>query len=301
LEGFAIMVMDTLLVPGTLWLRTLEQTRRAWRTGTLHSLPARSFRLTQNGLRFIVRVLDRSHRLPPPDHEPAAPDPFDPPESELLIGPLTDTHLCVLNKYNVLDHHLLLVTRQPVDQEMLLDSDDFTALWRGLQECPGLGFYNGGAAAGASQRHKHLQLIPCDPIILFPLASLITAVARRRKLGSTRRLPFRHTIVRVDLTIDATPVTAARYLMERYRALLAAAGLPVIAGSSCQPAPYNLLMTREWLLLVPRTTAECEGIAVNALGFVGALLARNEVELQRLRAIGPLTLLSRVSLPASAL
>jgi ATP adenylyltransferase len=295
------MAKETVLVPGTLWQQTLEQTRRVRRTGKLHSLPARSFRLDQNKLCFIVRVLDRTYRSQPPHREPATPDPFDPPESELLIGPLTDTHLCVLNKYNVLDHHLLLVTRRPVDQEMLLDSDDFTALWRGLQECPGLGFYNGGAVAGASQRHKHLQLIPCDPIVLFPLASLITAVARRRKLGSTRRLPFRHVISRLDLPTDAAPATAVRCLMESYRILLAAAGLPVIAGSSCQPAPYNLLMTREWLLLVPRTSAECEGIAVNALGFGGALLVRDEAELQRIRTIGPLTLLSRISLPASAL
>src|SRR5690606_39595052 len=37
--------------------------------------------------------------------------PLMPPEPELLVAGVNDTHLCLLNKYPVLDHHALIVTR----------------------------------------------------------------------------------------------------------------------------------------------------------------------------------------------
>ena len=40
------------------------------------------------------------------------------------------------------------------------DGADFDALARGLAAIDGLAFYNGGTVAGASQPHKHLQLVP---------------------------------------------------------------------------------------------------------------------------------------------
>ena len=52
------------------------------------------------------------------------------------------------------------MTRAFEEQTDLLNLEDFAALWFCLQEIDGLAFFNGGKIAGASQRHKHLQLIP---------------------------------------------------------------------------------------------------------------------------------------------
>jgi ATP adenylyltransferase len=51
------------------------------------------------------------------------------------------------------------------------------------------------------------------------------------------------------------------------------------AGNSPPAASYNLLVTRQWLLWVPRSQEFFEGISINALGFAGALLAKDTVQL----------------------
>ncbi|XOZ35161.1 hypothetical protein ACMDCT_04200 [Halomonadaceae bacterium KBTZ08] len=65
--------------------------------------------------------------------------------------------------------------------------------------------------------------------------------------------------------------------------------------TSEQPIPYNLLATQNWLWLVPRSREQYEGIAVNALGFAGALLVRDAEMFRQLEATGPLHLLAEVT------
>ena len=60
----------------------------------------------------------------------------------------------------MLDDHLLLISRRFVPQEHVLGPGDFVALWSIFEPLGGLAFYNGGAVAGASQPHRHLQWVP---------------------------------------------------------------------------------------------------------------------------------------------
>jgi ATP adenylyltransferase len=48
------------------------------------------------------------------------------------------------------------------------------------------------------------------------------------------------------------------------------------------------------MLLVPRSVEHYESISVNALGFAGSLLARDERELELIRERGPLGVLEDV-------
>jgi ATP adenylyltransferase len=79
--------------------------------------------------------------------------------------------------------------------------------------------------------------------------------------------------------------------------MLGEVGLPVdrIGSDGSQPGPYNLLVTREWMLLLPRSKESFRTISVNSLGFAGSLFVRNERELDTLRALGPMTLLREVA------
>ena len=70
-------------------------------------------------------------------------DPFARPEPELFVADLSATHYALLNKYNVLDRHLLVITRADVDQDAPLDAGDFEALTACMAGQPVLGFYNG--------------------------------------------------------------------------------------------------------------------------------------------------------------
>jgi ATP adenylyltransferase len=87
-------------------------------------------------------------------------DPFSPCEEALRVGDIGERHFLLLNKFNVLAHHLLIVTKDFEPQESLVGEDDFAALFACLDRFDGLGFYNGGTVAGSSQPHKHLQIVP---------------------------------------------------------------------------------------------------------------------------------------------
>jgi ATP adenylyltransferase len=60
-------------------------------------------------------------------------------------------------------------------------------------------------------------------------------------------------------------------------------------------APWNLLVTRRWMLVVPRLCEGFEGVAINALGFAGSLFVRDDVQLETIKRAGPMTALRAVS------
>ncbi len=93
-----------------------------------------------------------------------------------------------------------------------------------------------------------------------------------------------------------SPLTAAEILLERYHTLLCAVGLNVVDGNK-QSGAYNLLATREWMLIVPRSQEHFQSISINSLGFAGALLVRNEQEMQLLKSQGPMNILKNVAVP----
>src|SRR5699024_10677445 len=105
----------------------------------------------------------------------AAKDPFAPPyESDLVVGELAPAHMVLLNKFPVLDLHALAVTREAEPQTHLLTACDCEALLRLLYSWDSLVFYNAGPEAGASQAHKHLQVIAMSAL---PQQSVIQALA----------------------------------------------------------------------------------------------------------------------------
>jgi sulfate adenylyltransferase (ADP) / ATP adenylyltransferase len=286
---------------GTLWGRLIDRTHHAITSGTLLTIPTECDSIEQNGVRFIVRILSnlvrkdedqkkRSTASPGKDFNP-----FLPYEEDLFVADLSDTHLCLLNKFNVVDHHLLIITRAFEEQENWLNLADFVALWMTLLEIDGLAFYNGGKDAGASQRHKHLQLVPlplAPGAAGLPIEPLIASADFQGTVGQSPTLPFRHAIALLPPPSLTTPTEAAIATLDLYLTLLQALGFST--NGTRQSGAYNLLMTRRWMMVVPRSQESYEAIAVNSLGFAGALLVRNADQLQRLQELQPLTLLKHV-------
>ncbi len=284
---------------GELWQAVTKTTEQAIRAGALVPIPTGYQFIEDQGVRFFVRVLAALARK---DEERKAREaagaagrpvnPFLPPEQELTVAEVSDTHIAILNKYNVMERHLLLVTREFEDQEMLLTQRDFAALAQCMAEYDSLGFYNGGAEAGASQKHKHLQLVPL-PLApegpRIPIDPLIAGVAD----SDITRLPgfsFRHAFVR----LTGGPVSET--LFRVYGELLQSLGMtgPPHHGLLRQSQPYCLLVTRSWMLVVPRSSEHFEDISLNSLAFAGSLFVRNEQQLERLAAYGPLRALADV-------
>ena len=163
-----------------------------------------------------------------------------------------------------------------------------------------LGFYNSGRVAGASQPHKHLQMVPLPLAPSGPPAPIETSDRRARPARLRRPrslLPFPHAAAAVDPAWARRPEEAGQPALERYHELLRAAGLLGTAdpGPATRIAPYNLLVTRRWMLVVPRAREFAGTISINALGFAGSLFVKDHEELESLREIGPMAALQQVA------
>ena len=136
--------------------------------------------------------------------------------------------------------------------------------------------------------------LPLDPTgVAVPIEPLLGAPVFSGQICTSPALPFRHALVWFDPAELVTDLATPAHLLETYRALLQACD----AWDDGAPRPYNLLLTHRWMLLAPRSQERCDGIGVNGLGFAGCLLVRNDAELARLRALGPLAVLQRVGIP----
>ncbi|MEA5625882.1 phosphorylase [Nostoc sp. UHCC 0251] len=300
-----------LLQPGTLWTSVKERTEYALQCGALLSIPTEFEFVEQDGVRFLVRILSNLNRKKAAKEKQSATssqefNPFLPYEEDLFVADISDTHVCILNKFNVVDYHLLIITRAFEEQESLLTLEDFAAMWACLADFDGLAFYNSGKTAGASQRHKHLQLVPL-PLApsgpQIPIESLLTAAQLQELIPSSAsatptlgfantipKLPFVHAFAPLNPHSVQSPFKAAQATLEVYRTLLHTVGL-----DARQSGAYNLLATREWMLIVPRSQEHFQSISVNSLGFAGALLVRNAAEMEILKAQGPMTILKNVA------
>ncbi len=286
---------ECLLEPGTLWNRIVERTARASHCGALHTISTAAETIEDSGVPFLVRYArnleQRSARKSKP-RGVGARNPFLPYDNDLFVGNVSPTHVCLLNKFNVVGHHILIVTRSFEDQTSPLARRDFEAMWCCMDEFDALAFYNAGQTAGASQPHRHLQLVPV-PLTpgaeRMPIDSLLgVADLAPGAIGTAPGLPFAHALARSDDIFALRPRQAAGTTMELYSEMLQRLGLG--AGA----APYNLLVTRRWLLMVPRHRQTFESIEINALGFAGTLFARCREQLERIRELGPLTILANV-------
>ncbi|MDR5783737.1 phosphorylase [Caballeronia sp. LZ065] len=278
------------------WQDVVMQTERALACGALRSFDTTQSVIEDGGVRFLIRQAANLRRKDEAAKRSATPtsatrDPFSPCEAALRVGDIGARHFLLLNKFNVLAHHLLIVTNDFEAQASLINESDFAALFVCLARFDALGFYNGGTIAGSSQPHKHLQLVPL-PLDghALPVEPSIEA-ARTNTVFQAPQLAFRHAAAWLA---DDDPARAHAVYVQ----LLKAIGVEriEIAGVAQQSAPYNLLVTRRWMLAVPRSVPDVRGVAVNALGFAGSLFVRDDAQRRIVETLGPMQLLANATI-----
>ncbi|RLN38043.1 hypothetical protein BBJ28_00001089 [Nothophytophthora sp. Chile5] len=313
----------------------LEATQKATQSKALKKITAGYELLppAEHGIRYILWAADSAHAKPTPakaqDEEVAAtksaPKPFRDPfskenlEEELFVTRLHDSHNLVLNKFNVVDEHVVLPTIEFAPQEEPLTAADFRALWTAMRGLDGFAFFNCGYESGASQPHKHMQLMSypsmkevtgLDMVRLDPPPLLHFINQRLRDYSTTEtvqlpELPFCHFLHRIDVPEDTESGEASATLLTIYEKVLRQMNdtpYPVAAAqppsSSPLPVAYNLLLTSSFLFLIPRKTQSFHGIEVNSIGFIGSFFVRSDEQ----RAFfashgGPMELLRQVTFP----
>ena len=306
----------------TLWQQVQAVSKSALATGALKSIPTqseiRNIAIGDDSVEFQIRVVEnlrrkskavqqRAKQLPNQKNSDQKPfNPFLPYEPDLYVGELTNHYRLLLNKFNVMDHHILMVTTQFESQQTPLGIEDFLAAMICLQAQNGLVFYNGGPEAGASVEHKHLQMIPLPltPLTLspllpgndvpFPFQKVFSSISTSNPTSTA--LPFKHLVIATDFSVNGSfdsLKASAENNCRNYQEMLKELNLST--NTDGMIAPHNLLMTRDFLWVVPRSKERFQGLAVNALGFSGTLLVKDTEQLNELDNIGCLNLLKAVA------
>lgn len=267
--------------------------------GALQPIEANEVALESGGLSFMVRhvkALEKKQELPGGPRDPNF-NPFLPPDPALTVGPIGTHHLAILNKYPVSRRHLVLARKEFAEQLTPLEHEDFQALAQILSSSGGLGFHNGGAPAGASQRHKHVQWVPTAPDnpSLRMFRSVLDPDVREHTVFIHLQLPMRHCFVRVQAGRGLDEAASAQSMLRGYERALETLQLAPDAEGYLPPS--NMLVEDGWMLVIPRSKEHFADVSLNALSFGGVLYVRAEEQIEALREAGPLAALAAVACP----
>ncbi|KAI9008460.1 HIT-like domain-containing protein [Phycomyces nitens] len=227
-------------------------------------------------------------------------NPFLSPNPKLLVDE-KDQHLILLNKFCVVPHHILVVTKEFRKQTEPLFPTDLYETWVAMTTAydkPAVAFYNCGPNSGASQEHKHVQIMPLRHDGPQPPLTEAFEEIKDRKAGQVYtidKIPYIHVITPLDrVFIDSSTSKdeLEDYLGQMFFGLLDSMFHQMRQHTQPTKTSYNFIMTDKFMMLVPRSkesaTLEHEGatfeISVNSLGFTGLLLCKSDDEKKALEA-----------------
>lgn len=271
---------------GQLWELVTLRSLEAQAAGCLLRLETDEELIVEEGTGFVLRVSRNLERRQNEGNRESTPNPFLPYDPALYVADAGAKHVVLLNKYNVLENHLLVITREFEPQDSLLTLADFEALCLCLAERESLGFYNSGPTAGASQPHKHLQIVP------LPLSAQTAALPMAPRLD---RQPPAFPHFHRHLPKLEHPREWARTMQAAYQEGLVRLGIGVPAALHPLSRPYNLLVTWDRILMVPRCRDRFGEVSINALGFAGSFFVKSRADAEILRQAGPLRVLREVA------
>ncbi|KAI9490847.1 ATP adenylyltransferase-domain-containing protein [Zychaea mexicana] len=225
-------------------------------------------------------------------------NPFLPPNPALFVQDL-DEHSVVLNKFCIVPHHIIVVTKEFKSQSQPLFPSDLLAAWQCMMTAfgttPALAFYNCGPFSGASQPHKHMQILPLQGQQPQPPIKALFNQIQDRKAGQIYvmdKLPFVHVITPLDRNfIDSSTDNEelGDYLAQMFFGLLDAMFQQLRKHATPdREISYNFIMTDQFMMLVPRSrelatlVQENLQVSINSLGFAGMLLVKTPEELAAL-------------------
>jgi ATP adenylyltransferase len=289
---------ETAMTDETLAARIDRAQTHALSTGALLPVEMETRIIRDSGVDFEVTWLsslalkDLAGKMPRAGDRSST-NPFLPFEQDLHVADLSETHVAILNKFQSMPGHLVIITRAFEAQSAPLDRADLAACVDLLAEEPGLVFFNSGPDAGASQSHRHLQFLPG---FNAPVAGLVEQPETPWVAGRAAALPFAHRLYGLPAdAFDGPAETTDRLtacLRDAYAALNFGEG-PVLPG-------YNLLMTRDWFMVIPRRVETVAGVSMAALGFAGVIGLRSVDQFAAVESVGPMAMLVAVAGSAEA-
>jgi sulfate adenylyltransferase (ADP) / ATP adenylyltransferase len=227
---------------------------------------------------LVKRVSDERHQR---EAKSAKTNPFLPPDPKTLIKSIQldsgAAYNIFFNKYCVAPMHLLLTTAEFETQDCILNWDDFVAVkqvadefaFAKSEEKDWMIFYNCGILSGASQYHKHIQLMMVGKDGQVPLS-----ISDMEEIYGPRHFCAIPNGFKGD-----------ELLKEWYHSYTKLMTY-VEPGRST-----NILFTKTWMLVVPRKQLGFGDWNPNSLIFAGYLLSRSDEETKMIKELGPINII----------
>ena len=266
------------------WEKALQKTKISIDSKSL--FPLNTTDITKDiyeGNDFLIRELDiskfRKNTLIGPKINP-----FKPWDKILEIDSIGNDHQLILNKYPVQLGHVLLISNEWKEQNGWIDIKDWEAIKKVNNDTTGLWFFNSGPIAGASQPHRHVQLLRRDPYEL--------SCPREKWILEFDNVIYKNDKFSKNLIIKKFSKSLnEENIHEIYKELLYKLGLGDPKINKKPRYPYNLIFTNNWMAIVKRRTDNLYGISINALGFAGYILVTEKSNINYLKKFGPEKLL----------
>ena len=266
------------------WKKALEQTRLSIDDESLY--PLKTDIITRDLYEkddFIIRKLDTSKFNKKKIYGPKQ-NPFCPWEKILEIDKIGDNHQLILNKYPVQKGHILLITNEWKPQNGWLDINDWVAIQKVNKDTSGLWFFNSSPIAGASQPHRHIQLLRrSHGEVSCPREEWFLNL----EISNNNETKLKKSVVvsKFNFLEDSS------YIYNIYLELTKKIGLGDPINDEKPRYPYNIIITNNWIALIRRSFDHLHGFSVNGLGFAGYLLITNKSDINYLKNYGPEKLL----------
>lgn len=220
---------------------------------------------------------------------------------DICVTIVNGTHYLIINKFPVFRPTLLLLTVDSYRrQHEPLALDDIHAAWDVICDLKveHYAFFNCTVTAGSSREHKHLQVLPApgaseaypEGYKFFPDSD--------ESLGNGP-LRFTHFLQRFNPLSDSA-TTSGDKVFDIYTRLLKQTRAALSLEPSEAICPHNFILTKRWMMVVPRRAAYFQGISTNAAGMVGTVFLWNQDQLEAWKEIGPMNILAALGLPVAS-
>ena len=271
-----------------IWSKALEVSKKAVDSGAIIPLDTQKYKSNKEYCDYELRFL----KSPIPkyliEYGPKR-NPFIPWDKRLEIQTISNKHTLILNKYPVQIGHLLLITNKWKPQNGWLDIYDFDAIEYVDNDTSGLWFFNSSKEAGASQPHRHFQLLPRHQYeIICPRYDWFCSLLNNNNTES---------LISHSISIQPRNKNVkfkSQDLYNSYKSMIDEMNLGDFDINSKPLKPYNLLITSEWIALIVRKTDRSNGFSINALGFAGYFLGTKRSNVDTLIKFGPEKILMNV-------
>lgn len=253
----------------------------------------KKFKDAKTGMGYVVTYAPSLASKPERGDQPGR-NPFADPEPELTVldNVADGEYKLLLNKFPVVPEHTLLVTNEFKQQTSPLSPKDLMTAYNLLVKLDdedenkrNIVIYNSGPSSGSSQDHKHLQILQLPQNFVTLQDKLCSGKDHFIPNFKTEplqddKVSFAHFVVPLPEEEDKVDedLLAMSYISLVQRTLTFFQDWLNERPELADNKGYNVLLTKKWLCLVPRSSTKARSMEVgfNSTGYAGLILVKTQ-------------------------